>query len=351
MTDTQIKEIQEKAVDELQKCQELARLEEWRVKYFAKKGLLNLMFKEMIYQAKDKKLFGQDFNAMKQQLETDLSDKEAELKQERLENEFFDVTAPGVDPKVGHVHPMTQAIEEISQIFTEIGFVRVRYPEVDWDWYVFEGLNFPAGHPARDTQETFWVDAAASEKYGPMVMTTHTSNGQVREMERLKGQPPMRMINIGKCYRRQQDLTHTHMFHQFEGMVIDEGITIQHLKGTIDYFCQRFYGPESKSRLRPHNFRFTEPSFEVDFSCTICKGTSKLADGSSCRMCKSGWLEIGGAGMIHPNVLKAGGVDPEKYTGFAFGWGVERAYTIKPGLKVDDIRLFYQTNLEFLEQF
>jgi len=188
-----------------------------------------------------------------------------------------------------------------------------------------------------------------------MVLTTHTSNGQVREMERVKGQPPIRMINISRCYRRQSDNTHTQMFHQFEGLVVDKNINIQHLKGTIDYFAKEFFGPKTKSRIRPFHFKFTEPSFEVDFSCQICGGSGYIKNEdnkkTNCRFCKSGWHEVGGAGMVHPNVLKAGGIDSEKYRGFAFGWGVERSYTLKQGLNIDDIRLFYSANKEFLEQF
>jgi phenylalanyl-tRNA synthetase alpha chain len=187
-------------------------------------------------------------------------------------------------------------------------------------------------------------------------MTPHTSNGQVREMERLGGKPPIRMINIGRCYRRQQDVTHTQMFHQFEGLVVDKGITIQHLKGTLDYFAREFYGKDTKSRIRPFHFQFTEPSFEVDFSCHICHGTGEITDPetnetSKCRFCKSGWHEVGGAGMVHPNVLRAGGIDPEEHTGFAFGWGIERTYTLREGLKLDDIRLLYSGDMRFLQQF
>jgi phenylalanyl-tRNA synthetase alpha chain len=178
---------------------------------------------------------------------------------------------------------------------------------------------------------------------GKIVLTAHTSNGQVREMERLK-KPPIRMLNLGKCYRRQQDPTHTIMFHQFEGLVVDKGINIPHLKGTLDYFGREFFGPKIKSRIRPFHFQFTEPSFEVDFTCTACNGRG-------CRFCKSGWVEVGGAGMVHPSVLTAGGIDPKKYSGLAFGWGVERVLRLKPGLNIDDIRLLYSTNLEFLNQF
>ncbi|MBP9819675.1 hypothetical protein KBC79_02970, partial [Candidatus Woesebacteria bacterium] len=215
-----------------------------------------------------------------------------------------DLTMPGTKPDVGHLHPVSQAMEEISHIFEQIGFTRVRYPEVDWDWYVFESLNMPPSHPARDEWETFWVDVPPNKEKGTVVLTTHTSNGQVREMERLKSKPPIRMINIARCYRRQQDATHTQMFHQFEGLVVDKGITIQHLKGTLDYFAKEFYGEGVKSRIRPFHFQFTEPSFEVDFSCTVCEGTGKIK-GDKCKFCKSGWHEVGGAGMVHPNVLKA----------------------------------------------
>lgn len=175
------------------------------------------------------------------------------------------------------------------------------------------------------------------------MLTPQTSSGQVREMQRL-GKPPVRMINIAKCYRRQSDVTHTAMFHQFEGLVVDKGISISHLKGVTDYFVENFYGPGRKTRLRPFHFQFTEPSFEVDINCGICLG-------KGCRVCKSGWHELGGAGMVHPNVLRAGGIDPKIYSGFAFGWGVERTYMMKAGAKIDDNRLMYSTDMRFLEQF
>lgn len=189
----------------------------------------------------------------------------------------------------------------------------------------------------------FFIDVKENPKWGQMILTPHTSSGHVREMFRLKS-PPIRMINIGKCYRRQSDISHVPMFHQFEGMVIDEGISIVHLKGTLDYFAKNFFGEARKTRLRPYHFQFTEPSFEVDISCGFCNG-------KGCKLCKGGWLELGGAGMVHPNVLKAGNIDSKKYTGFAFGWGVERTYMMKSGLQIGDVRQLYSTDLRFLKQF
>jgi phenylalanyl-tRNA synthetase alpha chain len=320
-----------------------------RIKYLGKKGLLNELMKGLKNVPKEMRpLAGQLLNQLKENLEHQLT-----LLGEGLAEEIvnkIDLTIPGLKPNVGHMHPVSQAMEEITRIFEKIGFTRVRYPEVDWDYYVFESLNMPPDHPARDEWETFFVDAPAHDKMGKLVLTTHTSNGQVREMERLKSKPPIRMINIARCYRRQQDATHTQMFHQFEGLVVDKGINIQHLKGTLDHFAEQFYGPGTKSRIRPFHFQFTEPSFEVDFSCHICQGTGKKGK-SKCKFCKSGWHEVGGAGMVHPNVLKAGGIDPNEYTGFAFGWGIERTYTLKEGLNIDDIRLIYSGDLRFLEQF
>lgn len=288
----------------------------------------------------DKKSAGQLLNQLKQAVQANLDSQPIKTDSSIP---WFDLTLPGTKPKIGHLHPVTQAIEEISQIFESIGFTRVRYKEVDWDYYVFEALNMPPNHPARDEWETFFVDSQEHPSLGKMVLTTHTSNGQVHEMERVK-KPPIRMLNIGKTYRRQQDVTHVAMFHQFEGLVIDKGINITHLKGTLDYFARKFYGPSAKSRIRPFMFKFTEPSFEVDFSCTHCQG-------KGCKYCKSGWHEVGGAGMVHPNVLKAGGIDPDLYTGFAFGWGIERVYSLKPGLSLNDVRDVYSTKLEFLQQF
>ncbi|MFA5125270.1 MAG: phenylalanine--tRNA ligase subunit alpha [Patescibacteria group bacterium] len=265
----------------------------------------------------------------------------------------FDFTVPGRKPAVGHLHLATIAIREIESILEPLGFVRTRHPDVEWDYYAFETLNMPGDHPARDDWETFFIDDSPIKmnlpanskklvKEGRRLLTPHTSSIQVREMER--GVLPIRMMNISKCYRRQIDVSHVPMFHQFEGLVIDKGINITHLKGTIDYFVKKFFGEDRTIRLRPHHFQFTEPSFEVDISCGLCHG-------AGCKMCKEGWLELAGAGMVHPNVLKAGGIDPEKYSGFAFGWGVERCYSMKSDLNIDDLRLMYKNDLRFNEQF
>src|SRR3989338_4713117 len=256
----------------------------------------------------------------------------------------IDVTVPGIRPPEGHLHLVTHAIREIAEIFEKIGFTRVRYPEIDWDYYAFESLNMPPRHPARDEWEIFFIDGPVSPKFGRFVLTPHTSNGQVRGMESLGKtlpagrQAPIRMINIAKCYRRQSDVSHVPMFHQFEGMYIDRNVSIPHLKGFIDYFIREFFGPERKFRLRPFHLQFTEPSFEIDISCDICKGIG-------CRFCKAGWLELAGCGMMHPNVLRFGHLDPKVYSGFAIGWGIERTYMMRSGVKLDDIRMPYSNDI------
>lgn len=338
----QLLNLKNQALAIISQAENKTELERLRLEYLGRKGQINLILKQMSQLTGDKKAqFGRLANDVKVAIAAAIR-KQSLVLTSSVQSTWLDVTVPGEKPAVGHLHPLTQAIAEISRIFERIGFTRVRYPEVDWDWYVFEALNMPEDHPARDEWETIFIDALPHPRLGKMVLTTHTSNGQVREMERTK--PPIRMLNIGKCYRRQQDATHTVMFHQFEGLVVDKNISIPHLKGTLDHFGRHFFGQGIKSRIRPSNFRFTEPSFEVDFTCTACKG-------KACRFCKSGWVEVGGAGMVHPNVLKAGGLNPQKYSGFAFGWGVERVLRLKPGLNIADIRLLYSSNLEFLNQF
>lgn len=229
-----------------------------------------------------------------------------------------------------------------------MGFARVGAPEVEWEYFAFEALNMPPGHPARDEWETFFVKGPSEGKMGRMVLTPHTSNVQVREM--LRGELPIKIICISKCYRRQSDVTHLPMFHQFEGLLIDENVTIAHLKGVINRFVREFFGADVKTRLRPFHFRFTEPSFEVDITCRACGGSGVVMD-VKCRLCKSGWVELGGAGMVHPNVLRAGKIDPERYGGFAFGFGVERTMMMRSGIEVDDIRVLVKNDVRFLKQF
>lgn len=286
-------------------------------------------------------------NEVKQSIEKTLQEKSSVVSPQSSDEQWFDVTAPGIRPPEGHLHIVSQAISEITRIFEKIGFTRVRHPEVDWDWYAFESLNMPPHHPARDEWETFFIDYPGSRagleatRRKQIVLTPQTSNGQVREME--KGKLPIRMINIAKCYRRQEDVSHTAMFHQFEGLYVDKNVSIGDLKGVMDFFFKQYYGPDRVSRIRPFHFQFTEPSFEVDVSCGVCSG-------KGCRLCKEGWLELGGAGMVHPNVLKAGGIDSNIYNGFAFGWGIERVAMMKVQ-GVDDNRQVYNNDVRFLEQF
>ncbi len=334
--------IKTEAVARILSSQTAKELEEIRIYYLGKKGQIAKLAKQLPnLDTEEKARFGQLFNDTKTAIETALSTKT--ITKPKIKHNDYSDTLPGILPHIGHLHPVTQAIDEISSIFEKLGFTRVQYPEVDWDWYAFEALNMSKGHPARDEWETFFIDQEENSRFGKMVLTPHTSNGQVHEMQRV-GEPPIRMINIAKCYRRQSDVSHTPMFHQFEGLVIDENIAITHLKGTIDYFVKHFFGSDRQSRLRPYHFQFTEPSFEVDISCDICGGTG-------CRLCKEGWLELGGAGMVHPNVLTSGNIDPKKYSGFAFGWGVERTYMMKSGIKIDDLRLLYGNDIRFLNQF
>ncbi len=320
-------------------------LEELKLQFLGKSGKLTHAIKDIAKLPQEKRPeVGFLANEVKQTIENLLEERKVQLlnQKSKAHHKTLDVTLPGILPPLGHKHLITQAIEEITSIFDKIGFTRVKYPEVEWDWYAFEALNFPANHPARDDWETFFVKQKLNPKKGPVILTPHTSSGQVREMQAKT--PPLRMLNIAKCYRRQSDVSHTPMFHQFEGLVVDKNIAITHLKGTLDYFVKSYFGEERVSRIRPYHFQFTEPSFEVDVSCGVCKG-------KGCKLCKEGWLELGGAGMVHPNVLRYGGVDAKKYNGFAFGWGVERVLMMKEGIEIDDLRLLYSNNLDFLEQF
>jgi phenylalanyl-tRNA synthetase alpha chain len=320
-------------------------LEEIKLQFLGRSGQLTLVMKELPKIDPEKRReVGILANEVKESIENAIRDKEQNLKHQVIKSKIqkIDVTNPGIRPPLGHLHLITQAISEITSIFEGIGFTRVRYPEVEWDWYSFGALNFPEGHPARDDWETFFIDEEPHKKFGPMLLTPHTSSGQIREMENNK--PPIKMLNIAKTYRRQSDVSHTPVFHQFETLAISENVSITDLKGVLDYFTKAYFGPDRKSRIRPYHFEFTEPSFEVDVSCGVCNG-------KGCKICKEGWLEMGGAGMVHPNVLKNAGIDPGKYSGFASGWGVERVLMMKEGIEIDDLRLLYSNKLEFLEQF
>jgi phenylalanyl-tRNA synthetase alpha chain len=321
----------------------LQDLEELKIAFLGRKGKINKLFAEIAKLPKEEKIkLGKTLNEIKVVIQQEIDNKFSGLGKQVKKEEWFDPTLPSSQLPQGHLHLITQAIEEISSILEKIGFIRMRYHEVEWDWYAFEGLNMPRNHPARDDFESFYIDAPVNKKFGKICLTPHTSNGQLREMERTK--PPIRMTNIGKCYRPNYDTSHTPMFHQFEGLVIDKGIAISHLKGTLDYFAKQYFSTQRITRLRPFHFQFTEPSFEVDITCGICNG-------KGCRFCKEGWLELGGAGMVHPQVLKNGGINPDEYTGFAFGWGVERVLMMRSGLKIPDMRILYQNDLRFLEQF
>lgn len=344
-----IKKIITQAQEKLSSVKNPKGFDDLYVELFGKNSLLVDLTKKISgLDASQRPKAGKLINDAKKQLEKLYEQKKLSTINHQQSTNFIDVTASGKKQELGHLHLVSQAIEEITEIFTKLGFSLQSYPEVDFDYYAFESLNMPAEHPARDDWETFFIKSEPDTKFGKQVLTPHTSNSQVREMEEVKKtlpagrQTPIRMINISRCYRRQIDVSHTPMFHQFEGLLIDENVSIDQLKGTFNFFTTNFFGPKRVTRLRPHHFRFTEPSFEVDVLCDIC-------DGRGCRICKGGWLELGGAGMVHPNVLRAGKIDPDKYTGFAFGWGIERTISMKT--KLPDIRMFYQNDLRFLEQF
>ena len=325
-------------------------LEAVRLKYLGRKSA----FQEVLRSLKDvpadqRKEFGVLANDAKGEIEAGIDAKEKDIEMSRFDNlateEKIDITLPGVEPPKGHLHLVTTGAREIQEIFERIGFTRVPHKDVEWEKYVFDDLRVGTDHPARDNWETYFVDTPADAKMGRMILSPHVTSGDVPEM--LKGDLPIRMFKIGKTYRRQSDVSHVPMFHQFEGLLVDKGITLSHLKGVLDYFAKTYFGPERTTRLRPHNFRFTEPSFEVDISCGVCMGK----EDANCRMCKDGWLELGGSGMIHPDVLRAGGIDPDEYSALAFGWGLERTITMRDGINIADLRTMYKNDVRFLEQF
>jgi phenylalanyl-tRNA synthetase alpha chain len=325
-------------------------VEALRVKYLGKKGEIGAILGGMAKLAPDeKRALGEKVNAVKAELETKISAAilrvqelalEAELKGPRL-----DVTLPGRGRSGGHRHPVSQTLEDICGVFARLGFVVEQGPEIELDWYNFEALNVPADHPARDMQDTFYVDGgtlhAGFSHENPVVLRTHTSPVQIRTM--LAQKPPVRAVMPGRVYRKDSDQTHTPMFHQVEGLLVDTKVTFAELKGTLDAFAKAFFGAKTKTRFRPSFFPFTEPSAEVDVSCVFCAG-------KGCRVCKqTGWLEVLGSGMVHPNVFRHAGYDPSQVTGFAFGMGVERLAMLRYG--IDDLRTMFENDYRFVAQF
>ena len=318
---------------------DLSALDDLRVDYLGKKGRLTGLLKGLgALSNEERPAAGAKINEVKQVLQGQINHKKSELESAALDaqlaEETIDVSLPGRGEEVGGLHPVTRTMERIEAFFTRIGYDVETGPEIEDDYHNFEALNIPGHHPARAMHDTFYIDPST-------VLRTHTSPVQVRTME--SQQPPIRIICPGRVYRCDSDLTHTPMFHQVEGLVVDKNISFADLKGVIDQFLKAFFEADLPVRFRPSYFPFTEPSAEVDIQCTNCGG-------EGCRVCsQTGWLEVMGCGMVHPNVLTASGVDPEKYTGFAFGFGVERLAMLRYGVK--DLRLFFENDLRFLSQF
>ncbi len=336
----ELEAIRAKAIRELDAAKGQQVLENLRIQYLGKKGELTAILKQMGgLSAEERPKIGQLANEIRTFIEEDLIKRSAELKEEettkRLELEKIDVTLPGIHHELGAKHPLSIELDAIKEIFVGMGFDIVEGPEVEYDYYNFEALNIPKDHPARDTQDTFYIN-------DNILLRTQTSPVQVRVMEKQK--PPIRIISPGRVYRSDAvDATHSPLFHQIEGLVVDKGITFADLKGTLETFVKRMYGEDSVVRFRPHHFPFTEPSAEVDVQCFNCHG-------KGCRLCKGeGWIEILGCGMVHPKVLSNCGIEPEVYSGFALGMGLERVVMRK--YNIDDLRLFYENDVRFLKQF
>ena len=321
----------------LESASDPKQLEQIRIDFLGKKGKLPGLMKELRnVSPEEKPQIGKDINLLKQHVENKINSKGACLgtKSSKKSDETFDTTLPGRKELTGTLHPITQVMEEITSIFFGLGFQVEEGPEIETDYYNFEALNIPKDHPARDMQDTFYIEDET-------VLRTHTSPVQIHTME--NREPPLRIIAPGKVYRCDSDVSHTPMFHQIEGLMVDEGVSFSHLKGIMNIFLQEVFGKDTKIRFRPSFFPFTCPSAEVDIQCVMCSG-------KGCRVCsQTGWLEILGAGMVDPAVFKSVGYDSEKWTGFAFGLGIERIAMLKFG--INDIRLFFENDLRFLKQF
>lgn len=353
----QLEALERGAREAIERAGDERSLEDLRVRFLGKKGELSQVLRAMGGLAPEERpRVGEVANRVKAEVEALLDRARGALEERRLDAEL---AGPPIDPTVparrllprGHRHPITRATEEISAIFSRLGYEVANGPEIELDFYNFEALNIPADHPARDMQDTFYVEESTLRhgvEPGTVLLRTHTSPVQIRSMRRI-GQPPVRIICPGRVYRSDYDQTHSPMFHQVEGLCVDEGITFADLKGTLAAFARAYFGPGTRTRFRPSYFPFVEPGAEVDVSCSICGGTGKK-DGRRCGTCKeTGWLEVLGAGMVHPKVLENGGIDPGRFTGFAFGMGVERMAMLRYG--IDDLRLYFENDLRFLEQF
>ena len=335
-----LKAIREEAVSKILESENLDKLNEIRVAYLGKKGQLTEVLKGMKDVApEDRPKVGQMVNetraAIEEKMEEVKNNLAAKAREAKLKAEVIDVTLPAKKNKIVHLHPNTVALEELEKIFVGLGYEVVEGPEVEYDYYNFEALNIPANHPAKDEQDTFYINRN-------MVLRTQTSSVQVHVMENEK--PPIRIISPGRVFRSDEvDATHSPSFHQVEGLVIDKNVTFADLKGTLQEFAKELFGADTKVKFRPHHFPFTEPSAEMDVTCFKCGG-------KGCRFCKGeGWIEILGCGMVHPHVLEMSGIDPEEYTGFAFGVGLERIALLK--YEIDDMRLLYENDDRFLSQF
>jgi phenylalanyl-tRNA synthetase alpha chain len=343
----QLRELEQNALKELEAVSTAKELELWRVRYLGKKSQLTKGLRGLAaLPLSERKAIGAQANQVKTALESAIKQKEqALLSSQRIisaEERHLDVTLPGRPYPVGHLHPITQTIDEVCDIFVSLGFQVVEGPEVEWDYYNFEALNIPKEHPARDSMSTSWVDFENEAGERPMLLRTHTTSLTARTIA--SREPPVRLVEPGKVYRYEaSDATHTPMFHQIDGIAIDKGITLADLKGVLYEFARRFFGEERAVRFRCDYFPFVEPGVEMAIECSVCRG-------SGCRLCGgSGWIEILGAGMVHPQVLERGGIDSEVHSGFAFGMGVERLPMLRYG--IDDIRLFFSNDLRFLSQF
>ena len=335
-----LQSIKEEALAQIQAADAPEKLNDVKVRFLGKKGELTAVLKGMKdVAAEDRPKIGQLVNEAREEIETALNNAETAMekaiREAKLKEEVIDVTLPSKKNMVGHRHPNTIALEEVERIFIGMGYEVVEGPEVEYDEYNFEKLNIPADHPAKDEQDTFYINK-------DIVLRTQTSPVQARVME--QGKLPIRMIAPGRVFRSDEvDATHSPSFHQIEGLVIDKNISFADLKGTLEVFAKELFGPETKTKFRPHHFPFTEPSAEVDVTCFKCGG-------KGCRFCKgSGWIEILGCGMVHPHVLEMCGIDPEEYNGFAFGVGLERIALLK--YEIDDMRLLYENDIRFLKQF